>query len=189
MARPDHLAVALCALGVGSAMLVSSGAAGPRSEQVGRCQLAGLVVAVGPYISEATEQHTLALQLVSHARRVCVLDGYPAVSFFDSRGTIDFRIRHGGDQMISPQPPTPVRVRPGGRAFVVVNKNACVETSLRSTSRLELRTPSGGSRSFTFPTHMLFRWRIPYSCLNADDPGQTITVSPFVASIRAALNA
>lgn len=189
MGSLDRVTLAFCAFGVISATIASPGAAGPRSEQVERCQLARFTVAVGPYISEATEQHTLALRLVSHAQRLCVLDGYPAVTFFDARGAMNFRIRHSGDQMISARPPIPVRVRPGGRAFVLVNKNACVEKSLRSATRMELRTPSGGSTSFTFPAQMPLAWRVPYSCLDARDPGQTITVSPFVPSVRAALNA
>lgn len=188
MGHTGRITVALCALGVGSATLTAFGTAGRNSGQLERCQLARLAVSVGPYISEATEQHTLALQIVSHAQRWCVLDGYPGVRFFDARGAIDFRIRHGGDQMISTQPPLPVPMRPGGRAFLVLNKNACVGQSLRTATRMELRTPSGGSKSFTLPPHMPLPWRIPYSCRNANDPGQTITVSPFVGNVRAALN-
>ena len=188
MGLAGRMAVALCGLAIVSARLANAGIATPRSGNLERCRLEQMAVSVGPYVSEETEQHTLALRLVNHGQRSCVLDGYPSVRFFDARGALAFRIRHSGDQMISAHPPKPVRVRPGGEAFLVLNKNTCVGRSSRSATKLELQTPSGGSIFFTFPADTPFRWRIPYNCESANDPGQTITVSPFVPSVRAAMN-
>jgi hypothetical protein len=69
------------------------------------CRLSEFSLALGPYVSEATQQRTLALRVVNHGMRTCVLDGYPVVTFSDAAGVIPFVIRHH-DQMIS-APSTP----------------------------------------------------------------------------------
>ncbi len=151
------------------------------------CAPPHVAVSLGPYVGEATEQHTLALRLVNRGDRVCILDGYPRLVLSDARGAIRFRITHRGDQMISARRPKPVRVYPGRAAFVVLNKNTCVGKSARAARTLELAT-SAGSVSFRFPKRMAFPWRVPTSCADAGDPGSTIAVSPFVPTLRAALN-
>jgi hypothetical protein len=47
-------------------------------------------VAIGPYVSEATQQRTLALRLVYRGDRMCVLNGYPRLTLYDARGVIPF---------------------------------------------------------------------------------------------------
>ncbi len=147
-----------------------------------------LAVSIGPWISEATEQHTLALRLTQRGSGACTLDGFPRVILSDARGPIRFRIRHTGDQMISARPPRPVRLHPGVTAYLLLNKNACVAGSYRSATRIEIETPSNGAASFTFPARMPFPWRIPDFCTVAGDPGRVITVSAFVPNVRAAIN-
>jgi hypothetical protein len=150
--------------------------------------MAQLAVSVGPWISEPTEQHTLAMRLVNRGSGVCVVDGYPRVTLSDSRGAIDFTIRDGGDQVISHRPPKPVRLQPGGTADLLLNKNVCVNGSRRAATKLELETPAGGATTYTFPAHMPFPWRIPDFCTAATDPGRIISVSPFVPTWQAAID-
>lgn len=172
-------------------LLIAGAGSGARSALTADCRMSQLAVTLGPYISEATEQHTLALRFVNRGTHVCVLYGYPRVTLYDLHGVIPFRIRHGGDQMISARPPKPVRVQPGRAAFLVLNKNACVGGSSRQATVLKIATPGAlgtGIGSFTFPRHMPFPYRDPDYCARADDPGSVITVSPFAPTVRAALN-
>lgn len=155
------------------------------------CRMSELAVTLGPYVGEATEQHTLALRLVNRGRRLCILSGYPRVRLYDTRGLIPFRIRRGGDQMISARRPEPVSVQPGRAAFFVLNKNACVGGSSRRATVLEFATPSApdtGVGSFTFNRRMPFPYRDPDLCMDAGDIGSVVTISPFVPTVRAALH-
>ena len=170
-------------------LLIAGACSGARSAP--GCRMSQLGVSAGPYVSEATEQHTLALRLVNRGTQECVLYGYPRVTIHDARGLIPFRIRHDGDQMISARPAKPVDVRPGRSAFLLLNKNVCVDGASRAATTVELATPraaGSGVASFRFPRKMPFPYRIPDFCARADDPGSIITVSPFVPTVRAALN-
>jgi hypothetical protein len=157
------------------------------------CRLSQFVLSLGPYVSEATGQHTLALQLANRGPRTCSFDGYPRVTLYDAAGTIPFVIKHGGDQMISSRPPTLVVVRPGGRAFVVINKYRCDRGAVpgaRATRQIKIGSGrhAAGSASITFgDVHTIpLPYRIPDYC-GRGDPGSTLAVSPFVGTVRAAL--
>jgi uncharacterized protein DUF4232 len=155
------------------------------------CRLSRFVVTLGPYVSEATGQHTLALRLENRGSVMCVLDGYPRVLLYDAAGALPFVIGHGGDQMISSRPPRPVVVRPGGRAFIVMNKYRCDRgvPSGRVTRRIRISsaTPAAGSASIAFgDLHKIpMPYRIPDYC-GKGDPGSRLAVSPFVGTVRAA---
>jgi len=171
-------------------LLIASASSGTRLAATAECHMSQLAVTAGPYISEAAEQHTLALRLVNYGKQVCVLDGYPRLTLYDTRGMIPFRIRVGGDQMISTRSPKLVRLQPGAAAFLLLNKNTCVNGFSRGATMLKIATPSApgtGVASFRFPPNMPYPWRIPDSCAKAIDPGSVITVSPFVPTVRAAL--
>jgi hypothetical protein len=154
------------------------------------CRLSRFVVTLGPYVSEATGQHTLALRLENGRSVACVLDGYPRVVLFDADGVIPFVVRRGGDQMISSDPPKPVKIPAGGRAFVVMNKYRCDRGAVRGTRRIRISSGTGaaGSASITFgDLHTIpMPYRIPDYC-GRGDPGSTLTVSPFVGTVRAAV--
>jgi hypothetical protein len=151
------------------------------------CRMPQLGVSVWRYISEATEQHTLALRLVNRGKQVCTLYGYPRVTLYDARGVLPLRIRHGGDQMISARAPGSVRLEPGKGAFLVLNKNACVNGSARVATRLVIARGTEPA-SLRFPRTMPFPSRIPDSCVDASDAGSVVTVSAFVPTLRAALH-
>jgi hypothetical protein len=157
------------------------------------CQLSRFVVTLGPYVSEATGQHTLALRLVNRGSVTCVLDGYPRVALYDADGVIPFVVRHGGDQMISSDAPKAIKIPAGGHAFVVMNKYRCdrgAAPGSRGTRRI--RIGSGQARSasasivFGGRQAIPMPYRIPDYC-GSGDPGSTLTVSPFVGTLRAAL--
>src|SRR5260221_10939873 len=102
------------------------------------CRLSEFAVMPGPYVSEATGQHTLALRLENTGSMTCVLDGYPRVALYDPNGVIPFVVKRGGDQMISSDPPKPFKIPPHGRAFVVLNKYRCDSGALRATRRIRI---------------------------------------------------
>ena len=155
------------------------------------CRLSQFVVSPGPYVSEATGQHTLALRLVNKGSAVCVVDGYPRVTLYDSAGAIPFLINHRGDQMISRRRPRPVVSHPGSAVFVVLNKYRCDLRSLRATRRISIGSSSAampGSAAIVFaePYKIPFPYRIPDYC-GKGDPGSILTVSPFVPRVDVAL--
>jgi hypothetical protein len=132
-------------------------------------------------ISEPTGQHSLALRLRNRGRSTCVLYGYPRIELRDRRGTIPFAISHESDQVIRARRPTPVVVRPGGVAWVVVNKYRCDRGDLRQARRLRLAFRRNGS---ALETTILRGW---IGWCGRGDPGSGLTVSRYGASFRAAL--
>ena len=157
------------------------------------CRLSRFVVSVGPYVSEATGQHTLALRLLNRGSVTCVLDGYPRVTLYDPGGAIPFVVRTGGDQMISSEPPKPMKIPSGGHAFVVMNKYRCdrgAAPGSRGTRRITISTGprAAESASIIFENRRAIPmpYRIPDYC-GKGDPGSTLTVSPFVGTVAAAL--
>ncbi|HWT45853.1 MAG TPA: DUF4232 domain-containing protein [Vicinamibacterales bacterium] len=154
--------------------------------------MARFAVSAGPWISEATQQRTLALRLVNRGGTACVLDGYPRLTLYGTAGVIPFPVSHSGDQMISAGRPRAVTVRRHAAVFVVMNKSQCVRgatSSTQVTTRIEIRAPVGSneqSASMRFGAKTPFPWRIPTYC-GKGDPGSTLTVSPFVPAVRAAL--
>jgi hypothetical protein len=132
-------------------------------------------------ISEPTGQHSLALRLRNRGRSTCVLYGYPRIALRDRRGTIPFGISHESDQVIRARRPTPVVVRPGGVAWVVVNKYRCDRGDLRQARRLRLAFRRNGS---ALETTILRGW---IGWCGRGDPGSGLTVSRYALSLRAAL--
>lgn len=166
---------------------VSGAAAGSGWTQAGGtllCRVSQLAISPGPEISEKTGQQSQVIRLTNRGRTSCMLSGYPAVTLVDARGVLPFRIRRGGDLMITSRRPRPVAVRVGGRAFVVINKYRCdlgdrrvartIQLGLPQTmsaGRLSLRVPHGTDLGFC----------------GKGAPGSTVATSPFEPSVRAAL--
>jgi hypothetical protein len=152
--------------------------------------LSQFAITVGPYVSEATGQHTLALRLENRGSVTCVLDGYPRAALYDATGAIPFVVKNGGDQMITSDPPKPIKIPPDGTAFVVINKYRCDSGGLRGTRQIKISSDSraSGNASIAFdePYTIPMPYRIPDYC-GKGDPGSTLTVSPFVETLRAAL--
>jgi len=132
-------------------------------------------------ISEPSGQHSLGLLLRNRGPSACVLYGYPRIELRDRRGTIPFRISHKSDQVIRARPPTRAVVRPGGVAWVVVNKYRCDRGDLRPARSLRLAFRRGGSALETAILRGWIGW-----CVRGD-PGSGLTVSRYALSFRAAL--
>jgi hypothetical protein len=148
------------------------------------CAAFNLRLALGPEVSEATGQHTLALRLENRGP-TCTLDGYPTVVLADAGGPIPFAFRHGGDQMLTSRPPALVVVRTGRTALVLLNHYRCDLGDRRLARVVRLGLP-GARRGPTLALAIGPRARRPAYC-GAGDPGSTMTVSPFEPSLLAAL--
>ena len=170
-----------------SFLLFMIGAAATGSAGVNQpagCRISRFTLTLGPPISEATGQHTLAVRL-RNGGVSCVLDGYPAVVLSDSRGRLPLVVRHDGDQMISARRPTRIVVEPGGVAFVVLNQYRCDRGVKRAADVIRIGLARATHRSAS--TRIGDPYRRPSYC-GRGDPGSTLTISPFVPNVHAALN-
>jgi Protein of unknown function (DUF4232) len=135
-------------------------------------------------ISEKTGQHSQVIRLTNRGRTSCVLSGYPVITLVDARGVLPFRIRRGGDVMITSRRPRPVAVRAGGRAFVVINKYRCDLGDRRVARTLRLGLPQAISAG-RLSLRISHGTDLGYCGKGA--PGSTVATSPFEPSVRAAL--
>ena len=83
------------------------------------CRMSQFALHLGPYASEATGQHSLALKLVNRSGSVCFFDGYPSVRSATRRVCFPFVVTHRGDQMVTSHQPTPIlrRTRAPRRSY------------------------------------------------------------------------
>ena len=133
------------------------------------CQAAHLSVRPGAAVSEATGQHTRDWSFTNIAAP-CVLDGYPAVSAFDTdRRVLGYRYSHAGDQMTTGAMPQPVYLPSGSAAWIRMNKYRCDIALGDTTTTLQVSLPSGGG-AVDLPASLDY-------C--AETPSLTIAVSPF----------
>jgi hypothetical protein len=148
------------------------------------CQPASLQLALGPQVSEATQQDTVLFTLTNISGAGCDLQGYPGVSPLDKRGLpLPFHVRWGGDQMLTASPPVLVPLRPGGIAYLGVNKNACVGHAYDEAHVFRV-IPPNDYQPLSVTTR---RYPVLDYCL-ADDPGHTLDVSPVEPSLRDVLS-
>jgi uncharacterized protein DUF4232 len=172
------------AAAVFAAVLAACGGnASEASERV--CRLSQLGLSLGQEVTPATGHNPFTIHLTNRGSQPCVVNGYPAVSFDDGRGSLPFVVNHGGDQQVTSRPPEPVSVRPGGTAFVVMQKYRCDLGKLRAASSLRLALPGGVPSAGAVVDLGSLGRRIAYckggSTVNA------VSVSPFVPSIAAGL--
>ena len=144
-----------------------------------RCAIVDMALSGGPKWSEATEQHTVTVVLRNRLGISCAMDGYPTVSLVDKSGhLIRFTYSHHGDQMVTALRPHRVVLKPGARAYFVLNKTGCDAPASASATRVRVSL-ARFARSRTL--------RIPHYFPQLDycGPGlfARITVSPIVASL------
>jgi hypothetical protein len=173
------------AAGVLLSLLFAAGPGVARSTPDAACRLSQFKVVLGPGISEATGQHTLALRLVGSGRASCILDGYPRVALYDRAGLIPFSIRNGGGQMITHHRPTRFGLDPGGSAWVVLNNYRCDLGSKRAATRVRIWLAAPALDTFA-AVRIVDPYRRLHYC-GKGDPGSILTVSPFEPTLRAAL--
>lgn len=174
------------------AMPIASGCAGldaliapPLSVQQpvswsGRCRSPQLDLRQGQPIGEATQQRSRVEVLVNTSRRGCVLDGYPTVRLTSRNGAaLPFRISDSGDQMVTDRRPRPVPLRPGDRAFFMVNTIGCVSSLGRLSYTLEVTLAE------TLPADLLRdRTKPPLTLCGTGERRSVLDVSPFGPSLR-----
>ncbi len=137
-------------------------------------------LAIGPLVSEKTEQHTATVTLTNIAPTACRLDGYPTITLFDSRGRLlRFIYSHRGDQMITGARARSIDLRSRVSAFFALNKNVCVALTTRFARTLRIALPaSPASRSIRLPRYPIIDY------CPTGDPGATVTVSPIEPSLK-----
>jgi len=149
------------------------------------CSIRQFSVSIGPRISEATGQHTLALRLTNRGSE-CTLYGRPAMWFEDANGRIPFTVRTGTDQMIAAKYALPVQVPADHSAWVVFNHYRCDVGVKRAANIIRI-----GLQDAPYPKTLTVHLRDPYSMVDycgEGDPGSTITVAPFEPTLTAAFH-
>ena len=66
-----------------------------------------LALNVGQEVSAATGHNPFTIHLTNRGSESCVVNGYPAVSFSDRRGSLPFVVSHRGDRQVTARPPSP----------------------------------------------------------------------------------
>lgn len=146
------------------------------------CRLPQLSLSVGHEVSAATGHNPFTIHLTNRSQS-CVVNGYPAISFFDRRGPLLFVVNHRGDQQVTSRPPKPVLVRPGRTAYVALQKYRCDLGNLRTADTMTLALPVGVPRGGTVVDLRSLRGRIAYC--RGGRTVNVVSVSPFVPSIAA----
>ena len=147
------------------------------------CRISQLQLAFGPLVSEMTQQDTLVLVLHNVSPTACDLRGYPRIALRGKHGSpLPFKYRDHGDQELTVSPPTTVTVAAGGRAYLAINKNACVERATAVVTRIDV-TPPGQIRRLT---RALAGHRPSLDYCPSGDPGHTIDITPIEPTLSAA---
>jgi len=148
------------------------------------CQPAGLRLAWGPRLSQATSQETLILTLTNISGAGCDLQGYPGLSLLDRAGlALQFTVRWGGTQMLTTSAPVLVPLAPGGTAYLGITKWACVGHWDGVAHTFQV-IPPGDYQPLSLTTA---RYPVVGYC-PPGDPGHTVNVSPVEPSLRRVLN-
>ncbi|MGH3070947.1 MAG: DUF4232 domain-containing protein [Gaiellaceae bacterium] len=168
-----------------AAVLAACGGNASETSQRRLCRLSQLGLTLGQELTAVTGHNPFTIHLTNRGAQSCVVNGYPAISFNDARGSLPFVVNHGGDQQVASRPPERVSIRPGRTAFVVMQKYRCDFGKLRVASTLRLALPGGVPSAGTVVDLSSLGSRIAYcrggSTVNA------VSVSPFVPSIAAGL--
>jgi hypothetical protein len=147
-----------------------------------RCLPSQLRLAVGPRISEATQQNTLLLVFRNVSATGCAMRGYPGIALTDRTGArLALRYRRHGDQMITRMSPVLVPLPPDAVAYSAINQNTCT-TFERRAVRVEVIPPGG---------HEALALRLPaYPILGycgPGVPGHVIDIAPVEPTAPAVL--
>ncbi|HEX4035272.1 MAG TPA: DUF4232 domain-containing protein [Solirubrobacteraceae bacterium] len=150
------------------------------------CATSALALHQGPRVVPRTMQLPLMIEIVNDGRSACTLAGYPRIALLSSSGKVyPFAYRDGGDAEVTGHRPATVTLRPGGGAFVLINKNACIANVNGQLARQVRLTPPGGTGTLTLRS--LGGVFLDYC--GAGDPGHRVDVSPIAASVSAAEHA
>jgi len=145
-----------------------------------KCSTSQLSLAAGAPVSEMTQQTSLMLVLTNIGRTPCYMNGYPGIGLYDQEGTLlPLSYKGSGDLMVTLSSPTRVDLGPGISAYVLINKNACIEAEVLQATTLHL-TPPNDSSALTLDIQGL---RPLDSCESGDVPATSeLDISPVEAT-------
>jgi hypothetical protein len=109
-----------------------------------------------------------------------VLNGYPVVRLTTRNGAnLPFLQVNGGDQMVANRPARRVPLRPGEKAFFMINTTGCVSSLGILSYALEMTLPE------KLPASLLRdRTKPPMTYCGPTESRSTLHVSPFGSSLR-----
>lgn len=140
------------------------------------CSPTGLSLSWGGEVSEATQQHSLALNLKNVSGETCHLDGYPGISFVDTTAReLPLTYRRGGDQMVTSSPPANVNLPADSTAYVLLNQMACEFSTKDMAVALHLIPPNATS-SLELGYDQINGSIMAYC--GTGDPGSVLDISP-----------
>jgi len=136
-------------------------------------------VALGPDVSEQTQQESLLLEITNRGGAACYLFGYPGISLYDAQGKLlPLSYKWQGDQEVTSAPPQQVNLAPGATAYVLINEakaGVCLGPGSMLATTLRFIPPDTTS-SFTLN---LQGARNMYSCPTANSGMlNTLAISP-----------
>lgn len=147
------------------------------------CATSALSLHQGPRVVPHTMQLPLMLEIVNDGHSACTLAGYPRIALLSSRGRVyPFTYRDAGDVEVTGHRPSTVTLRPGGHAFVLINKSPCIATVQGQLVRQVRLMPPGSTGALALRS--LGGVLLDYC--GTGDPGHRVDVSPIVASVSAA---
>lgn len=159
------------------------GSASAHHARVTACRAASLTWRPGGWVSPATGEHAEFFGLVNRGKLACSVRGYPIAVLYDGAGhVLPFRYGAGGGPYLTRAKPSPVPLKPGARAYVVIAKYRCDlgELSGARSIRLRLRLAGGAvvSRRLAVSGES-------YCVGGRHDPGQLVTISPLEPNLAA----
>jgi hypothetical protein len=167
---------ALCGVlaAAGGALALGAGVAGAGA--VAGCGASGLALKQGGRVVPKTMQLPLLLELVNRGAGACTLEGYPRVQLRSSSGALyGFSYRDSGDAEVTALRPALVTLRPGGSAWVLLNKTPCIgNVDGRLARQVWLMAP--GTKGFL---RLRLGNVVLFDYCGPGDPGHTIDVSPL----------
>jgi hypothetical protein len=127
-------------------------------------------------VSAMTMQSPTLIDLKNTSSSACVVDGYPIVRYLDAANrVVDYDYQDTGDQEVTPRPPQRVMVPGGATAYVLVNRNACVQYTGDSDGTVLSLTLPGDPIAILQP-------RATSRACPPGDPGHTLHISPIEPS-------
>ena len=138
------------------------------------CLVSEMRLSVGARWSEATGQNTATVVVTNPSDGPCVLRGYPTIILLDRAGdSLPFTYSHRGDQMITANRPSEIRIREGRAAYFAFNKYRCDIHATAVAATLRVALPgSDVFRSVRLPHY-------PIIDLCNERPSRIVTVSPI----------
>ncbi len=147
-----------------------------------RCDRAALRLGYGPPMSARTGEHAVLYTLINHAAAACTLIGYPAITLYDASGSaLPFRYTHDHSQYVTSAAPAIVTIKPNAVAYVLVAKYRCDTGSLHDVATIRITLPTRHPIDLTGPISIdrLGVSTLSYCRGGANDPGQTVAISPI----------